>query len=94
MLLSSAEGAFFLLFAAYIFVKKRNTFLRSLADPNIIFCLVFSLSFAFAVGVSTFNFGTLVRYKTPMLPFFLLAFVLMLDYKKSDKKFSELESTE
>ena len=94
MLFSAAEGAFFLLFATYIFVKKRSTFLRSLTDPNIIFCLVFSLSFAFAVGVSTFNFGTLVRYKTPMLPFFLLALVLMLDYKKSDKKFSELDSTE
>ena len=27
---------------------------------------------AFAVGVSTFNFGTLSRYKIPMEPFYLL----------------------
>ncbi len=46
-----------------------------LQDPFLVFCLAFSLLFAFAVGVSTFNFGTLMRYKIPMMPFYWLALV-------------------
>src|SRR4030095_1703821 len=38
------------------------------ADPTIQFCLIFSLIFAFAVGISTYNFGSLSRYKIPCLP--------------------------
>ncbi|MFT6828639.1 MAG: hypothetical protein ACI9GZ_003758, partial [Bacteroidia bacterium] len=41
-------------------------------DPFLVFCLIFSILFAFAVGVSTANFGTLMRYKIPMMPFFLI----------------------
>ena len=54
----------------------------------------FSISFAFAVGVSTFNFGTLVRYKIPLLPFFLVALVLIRHHSKSARKLDELETTE
>ncbi|WMJ72904.1 hypothetical protein RCC89_06975 [Cytophagaceae bacterium ABcell3] len=46
-------------------------------EPIIVFGLVFSLSFAFAVGISTVNFGTLVRYKIPLMPFYLLALFLI-----------------
>jgi hypothetical protein len=66
----------------------------SFSDPNVIFAMVFSLSFAFAVGVSTFNFGTLVRYKIPVLPFFLVALILILDYSNRDKKSEVLDRTE
>ena len=94
MFMAALESLFFLAVVLYIIVKKKMLLVKSLSNPDILFALVFSITFAFAVGVSTFNFGTLVRYKIPMLPFFLLALVLMLDYKKSDKKFSELDSTE
>jgi hypothetical protein len=46
-------------------------------DPTIQFCLVFSILFAFAVGVSSYNFGSLSRYKIPCLPFYILALVLI-----------------
>ena len=39
-------------------------------DPNLVFCLVFSIIFAFAVGISSYNFGALSRYKIPCLPFY------------------------
>lgn len=45
-------------------------------DPNIQFCLLFAIIFAFAVGITSSNFGTLSRYKIPCLPFFMLALVL------------------
>lgn len=47
------------------------------SDSTIQFCLIFSLIFAFAVGISSYNFGALSRYKIPCLPFFALALVLI-----------------
>lgn len=46
-------------------------------DPTIQFCLIFSVIFAFAVGISSYNFGTLSRYKIPCLPFYTLALILI-----------------
>jgi hypothetical protein len=50
------------------------------SDANIQFCLIFSLIFAFAVGISSYNFGTLSRYRIPCIPMYVLA--LMLIYYK------------
>lgn len=65
-----------------------------LMRPSIFFALLFSLVFAFAVGVSTFNFGTLSRYKIPLLPFYLVALVLILNHSKRERKVVELELIE
>jgi hypothetical protein len=46
-------------------------------DPNIQFCLIFTLIFAFAVGISSGNFGALSRYRIPCLPTFALALTLI-----------------
>lgn len=94
MLLSALESLFLLLFSLYILFKKNVSLLIGFSNPNVLFALIFSITFAFAVGVSTFNFGTLVRYKIPLLPFFVIALVLLLYHSKSDKKLDELESTE
>lgn len=60
-------------------------------DPNIQFCLIFSIVFAFSVGISTYNFGSLSRYKIPCLPLYLLATVLIYyQNKPADKKFMGL----
>ena len=44
------------------------------------YCFLFSIVFAMFVGASTLNFGTLVRYKIPCLPFYTIA--LFLIYEK------------
>jgi len=49
-------------------------------DLTIQFCLIFALVFAFAVGISTGNFGSLSRYKIPCLPFYALS-LLVIYYK-------------
>ncbi len=46
-------------------------------DPTIQFCLIFTLIFAFAVGLSSGTFGTLSRYRIPCLPFYFMALVLI-----------------
>jgi hypothetical protein len=94
MLLSALESALLLLFCLFILIKKNTGVLGALAEPDVFFALIFSICFAFAVGVSTFNFGTLVRYKIPLLPFFLVALILIRYHSKSDKKFDAFDSTE
>lgn len=57
------------------------------SDVNIQFCLVFSILFAFAVGISSYNFGALSRYKIPALPFYTLSlFLIYYKYNPSEKK--------
>jgi len=94
MLLSALESLVLLLLTFHVIFWKWKNVIKSILKPDILFCLVFSISFAFAVGVSTYNFGTLTRYKIPLLPFYLLALLLIENYEKSDKKFNEFDTTE
>lgn len=86
MLLSALESLVLLIFTVYIFISRGMVFFRAFGDPNVLFCMVFSLTFAFAVGVSTFNFGTLARYKIPLLPFYTVALILIYFYKRPEQK--------
>lgn len=94
MLLSALESTFLLVFCIYILVKKKAQVFGAITNMNVLFALAFSISFAFAVGVSTFNFGTLVRYKIPLLPFFLVALILILHHSKRERKLEAFETTE
>ena len=66
----------YLLFKRNIFKTIKNIYL----DPNLIMCLCFTLIFAFFVGISSYNFGTLSRYKIPCTPFYM-SFLMILIYK-------------
>lgn len=94
MLLSALESCFLLIYCIYIITTQNLMVLRAMKQPDIFFSLVFSISFAFAVGVSTFNFGTLVRYKIPMLPFFLIALVLMHNNQTFSRSINGIDSAE
>ena len=50
--------------------------------PIMFFMLMFSLLLGPIVGFISFNFGTLVRYKIPFLPFFISFLVIILFNKK------------
>ncbi len=73
MLLTALESL--LIFVLTVFTLISGKWKEVFDDPFLIFCLVFSLLFAFAVGVSTYNFGTLMRYKIPLVPFYMLVLV-------------------
>ncbi len=94
MLISSLEASAMLVITIAVVIKMRKRIFKILIDPQIVFCLVFSLTFAFAVGSSTFNFGTLSRYKIPLLPFYGVALVLMWYYPNNETNDAELDSTE
>jgi len=91
--LSAIESTLILLYFIYVVLKNNIIFFftKICKDPFLIFCIFFTLIFAVFVGVSSFNFGTLVRYKIPCIPFFLTALVV-LDGKR--KKKEETASTD
>ncbi|MEQ8362603.1 MAG: hypothetical protein RH948_07000 [Cyclobacteriaceae bacterium] len=86
MLLSAMEGFALLILTLFTLVKIKYRFFKYLLKPEVLFCFIFSIIFAFAVGISTYNFGSLSRYKIPMMPFYVVALILMWEYSKRDKK--------
>lgn len=57
-----------------------------LSDQMAIFCLLFALTFGLFVGASTLNFGTLVRYKIPCMPFYSIALFILYHKMKVNKE--------
>jgi len=89
MILSGLENLFMLGFSLYILMKvKFGTLFRSLfSNPLLIFSFLFALFFAFSVGLTTANYGALVRLKIPCIPFYLASlFILYYLNKESFKK--------
>lgn len=78
-LLNAMEATLFLWITIKVFIVigfKRMG--RAIAeDPTIQFCLIFAIVFAFAVGISSGNFGALSRYRIPCLPFYAMAMMLI-----------------
>lgn len=97
MLLSSIEGLVFLFFTLQTIGRAGpgRVIGLTMGHPVVFFCMFFSIFFAFAVGFTSFNFGALVRYKIPLMPFFVIGLSLMQYYaSNSDKKTSEFATTE
>ncbi len=96
MLLSALESFLLLLLTLYTIylVGILRIFRLITTHSELLFFFFFAIVFSFAVGISTYNFGSLVRYKIPMLPFFVAALFMLIHYAKSEKKFLRLESTE
>lgn len=64
-------------------------FIKSLFNPDVLLCMIFSIILGFATGITAFNFGALVRFKIPLMPFFLSGLLIMgysIRLKKEDIK--------
>lgn len=94
MLLSAIEAFALFLLTLYLVWRVRWKLFSYILKRDVLFCLVFAIVFGFAVGVSTFNFGTLSRYKIPMMPYYLLALGIVQAYWKRERKLSALAETE
>jgi len=84
MLFSALESLIILLFTLYVFWKAGIiTFIKQLFEnPFVFLCISYSLIFASLVGVTTLNFGTLARYRIPIIPFYLTGLLSILYYVK------------
>jgi hypothetical protein len=84
MLVSALETtALTILFASILLRRNLGDFRRELANqPFLVFCVVFVVGFGLAVGLGSSNLGTLSRYRSPLLPFFV---VLLLVLRKPSR---------
>jgi hypothetical protein len=73
MIVTAIENTAVLLFFIFMIFKvgPLRYISGTLAEPMSMFGFVFTIFFSFAVGLTTANFGSLVRYKIPAMPFFL-----------------------
>ena len=94
MLLAAVESLVLLIFTIFVLLRVRLNFFRVVfANPLVLFSLLFAISFAFAVGFSTYNFGSLVRYKIPLIPLYLSAMTIIL-YENKRRNLAALASIE
>ena len=85
MIVSGLENFFYLILVALILKNSPFRILRVIfQNPFLLFCLAFSISFAFSIGLSTANFGALVRYKIPFLPFFVASLFIIQHKLKTE----------
>ncbi|MET4106905.1 hypothetical protein [Hymenobacter sp. UYP22] len=87
MLLSALEASLFIWLTVSLLYK--TGLLKGLgliaSTPLILFSFLFSIVFAIGVGINSGNFGTLVRYKIPLMPFYL-AGLYMLQAKAAESR--------
>ena len=85
---SALESGFLLLFTIFtIFKVGPFKFVYYIfKDPLLLAFFLFTIIFAIFVGLSSFNFGSLVRYKIPCIPLYLIVLAVIL------KKKSRLDS--
>ncbi|MEO9485812.1 MAG: hypothetical protein ABJG47_20310 [Ekhidna sp.] len=87
MLAAALESLLIFFFTLYVIYKVGlvNFFSNTIRSPIIFSMLVYCFSFAFAIGITSSNFGTLTRYKIPIIPFYVIALILILYSNRSSR---------
>lgn len=87
ILMSALENAVILLFTIYVLLKGRifQPLAKIFSNQLIFFSFIFSLFFAILIGLTCFNYGSLVRYKLPIMPFYCFMLVLLYYTDKNGK---------
>jgi len=89
ILLTSLESTMLLLLTLFLLVKTKvlGFFKIIFTNQLVLFSFVLSIFFSLIIGFTTFNFGTMTRYKIILLPFYY--FMLVAIYNKSIEKSSK-----
>ncbi len=82
MFISGVENTFLLIFTLIFLFKVGpvKVIKYVIKEPVLLFSLTFAIVFAFGIGLSTSNFGALVRYKIPCIPFYVSSLYIMREY--------------
>jgi hypothetical protein len=86
-LIAAIESLLTLCLTLWVLFKRGPKRMLSMTTGNkmVLLCVLFSLIFSLAVGLTSGNFGTLMRYKIPMMPFYFSA-LAMIYVSESKKK--------
>jgi hypothetical protein len=84
---NALESFVVLMLTFYLLIRLKiiGFFTAAFKNRVLTFALIFTLILAPLAGLVSFNFGTLVRYKTPAVPFFY-TYLIILFYKIKNKK--------
>ncbi len=87
MALSALESLLMLCSFFYVVLKGGLLqFIKTVfTQPAVMFSLIFSILLAMIIGFTTFNLGTLVRYRLPLLPFYLFM-ILAINERSKEKR--------
>jgi hypothetical protein len=88
MIFSGLENFVLLLLSLFIIFRVGPlNFIRQVSkEPFLIFAIVFAVVLSFFIGLTTANFGALVRYRIPMLPFFVFMLLYVYETKRKLRK--------
>lgn len=88
MLLSGIENFIILILTIIVLVKSKffGVFKLIFSQPILTFMFVFAIFFAFSVGLTTANYGALVRLKIPCMPFFVGVILYAYNHYSADYK--------
>ncbi len=80
IIFSAMESLFLLWLTLYVMYKTGfKGFIGGLFNnPFTFLCLTYALLFGALIGLSTYNFGTLARYRIPLIPFYTMALLNIL----------------
>jgi hypothetical protein len=86
MFISGLENTLILILTITSILRTNivSLFRKIFQEPILFFSLTYSIIFAFSVGLSTANFGALVRFKVAYLPFFLCALFILIKRKDEE----------
>lgn len=84
MLLSALENLALLSLLIFTLYRVKLSLIYQLikTTPFLLFCFTFSFLFAFMLGITTPNFGALVRFKIPLMPFFCSGLYVLYSTRK------------
>lgn len=91
MLISGLENTWLLWMLVECALRARIILLPRfiLGNPMVLMCFAFAIVFGFIIGISTPNFGALVRFKIPMLPFFITGLLIINYIVRLDRWYRE-----
>jgi hypothetical protein len=85
-LLGAIEGSALMLLTVYLLLKLRlKLFAHIIKNKEAFFMMTFALIFGAIVGLSSYNFGALSRYKIPAEMFFILGITIVYYQTKKNK---------
>lgn len=85
VLINSLESLFLFFFMLYVLFKYKLSFFKNLKNSAfLIGALVFCLLFSFFIGITSYNFGALSRFKIPMVALFFYILYYIYNQKKEN----------
>ncbi len=88
MLISSLENTYLLALTVFLLIRLKflGFFFYIRKNPMVMFAMLFALFFAFSVGLTVANFGSLVRLRIPSLPFFMASLFIIKHFYDEKRK--------